>query len=68
MVEKQKPRKWNAPPEGYHLLSQYDRVQPNDVQKINDNCYLEYPAGGLLIGNFRGAGGVWYRKIRINNP
>lgn len=53
---------WNRPPTGYVELSASDRVQAGDVQKIHDEWYVEYPAMGLLIGKFRGAGGTWYRK------
>lgn len=54
---------WNRPPAGYEVLPANEPVRAGDVQKINDEWYIEYPAKGLLVGQFRGAGGVWYRRV-----
>ena len=53
---------WNRPPKGYVELPHTEPVQADDVQKISDEWYLEYPAKGLLVGRLRGCGGKWYRK------
>lgn len=53
---------WNRPPAGYVELPSTERVQAGDVQKINDEWFLEYPSNGPLVGHLRGAGGIWYRK------
>lgn len=53
---------WNRVPEGYKELCALEPVQAGDVQKIHDEWYVEYPQRGLLIGQFRGQGGKWYRK------
>lgn len=61
-VERNGLKRWNRPPVGYVRLEASDRVQGGDVQRINDQLYAEYPAKGMLVGQLRGAGGVWYRK------
>lgn len=53
---------WNRLPAGYVELQPHDKVQAGDVQQISDEWYVEYPAKGILIGQLRGAGGVWYRR------
>lgn len=58
---------WNRLPEGYAELSPLEPVQAGDVQKINDEWYVEYPAKGFLVGKRRGAGGKWYRRSHAAN-
>ncbi|RLI66850.1 MAG: hypothetical protein DRO67_00305 [Candidatus Asgardarchaeum californiense] len=54
-------RQWNHVPDGYYQLKSDDTIQAHDVQKINDEWYLEYPNNSLLIGNYVGSAN-WYRK------
>lgn len=53
---------WPRPPAGYAEIGSDVKVEAGDVQKLAPNKFSEYPAEGLLVGKFRGAGGTWYRK------
>lgn len=55
-------KRWKRPPEGYVYLTADDRVRGLDVQRLGVNLYAEYPENGMLVGHFRGVGGVWLRR------
>jgi len=72
MMEQHRIRKglneWNHVPDGYVVVPIGELIQGGDVQKINDEWYLEYPSNGLLVGT-PVSGGLWYRaKIRRRIP
>lgn len=50
---------WSRRPDGYYQLGYWDRIQENDVQKLNDEWYCEYK-GKPLIGEFAGSS-LWFR-------
>lgn len=52
---------WNRQPAEYVELPQNEPVKAGDVQRINDEWFVEYPANGFLVGKTPGAGGRWFR-------
>lgn len=65
LVERNGLKRWNRAPDGYVRLDAGERVRGGDVQRISDELYCEYPANGLLVGKYRGAGGVWLRRADL---
>lgn len=55
---------FNHIPRNCLLLSCNDTIQTGDIQRIHDEWYVEYPANGMLIGNYVGSG-KWYRHSQL---